>query len=242
MYGGYGILGNQCLGTYPILNIHYDAPNRICYYNNDLSQQCCSTTDMMNRLKMQQTMNCLQAQTQSLKDFENQNKIIDSIKPLDTSSEIKIKEEKEETKKSIKDYMNKEFFYESELKEIEDKFHFRLNIFKTFNKNNKFYNVVNKIIEKIELEDNDDYISIINTYRSLKEISIYTRKKLLGICIEDCVIEEEYKEEIINICNTILKQNITEYRQFYEKYKNRIVKDNEYEDLSYYEKILKENC
>lgn len=246
MYGGYGILGNQCLGIYPILDIHYDAPNCICYYNNDLSQQCCSTVDMMNRWQMQQTMNCLQAQTQSLKDFENTEKLINSVKPIRFEEE-KVRNMYYET---ISDYMDKEFLYESELKEIEDKFYFNFKDLGAdiINEKNKIYKISKKIIEDLQSNSyvrNLRYINKINI-RKHSHVSnsadIYYNDEIVSYYISDIDANKKNEENIKNMCNTILKKNIPDYQKFYEKYKNRIVKDNKYEDLSYYEKILKENC
>lgn len=215
MYDGYwGINTISAIQNYcnlSPLQIHYDSP----------SQQCCSTVDMMNRWQMQQTM-------------------------IGTSSEIKIKEEKEETKKSIKDYINKEFLYESELKEIEDKFHFKfddLGFSDIFTKD-KIYIASMQIIEKLkDLELK--YISNIDIVEF-----IFLTNSIYVTCNNNCIwdikiesddITNKNKDDVMNMCNKIIRMNIPEYQQFYEKYKNRIVKDNEYEDLSYYEKILKEN-
>lgn len=200
---------NYC--TLSPLQIHYDS----------LSQQCCSTVDMMNRWQMQQTM-------------------------IGTSSEIKIKEEKEETKKSIKDYINKEFLYESELKEIEDKFHFKFDDlgFSDISTKDKIYIASMQIIEKLkDLELK--YISnidIIEFSYSINSIYVTCNNNCIwDIRIESNDITNKNKDDVMNMCNKIIRMNIPEYQQFYEKYKNRIVKDNEYEDLSYYEKISKEN-
>lgn len=244
MYNAYGGFGNQCLGTYQILNFHYDAPSRTCYYSNSPSWQCCSTTDMMNRWQMQQTMNCLQAQTQSLKNFENTEKLINSIKP------IKFEEEKGEYMyyETISDYMEKDFLYESELKEIEDKFHFDFKYFSnTLNKEEKkIFDICENAISQLKTTkyENIDYVYIGNAcnYLSLRmESQAFSSE--VDITEKDIKIVRQYTtEEIKVICNSIINSYIPEYQQFYEKYKNRIVKDNEYEDLSYYEKILKENA
>lgn len=239
LYGGF----SNYLGTYPTLNFHYDAPSYTCYYNNDLSQQCCSTADMINRWQAQQTINSLQAQTQSLKNLENANKLINSVKP------ISFEEEKEENMyyETISDYMDKEFLYESELKEIEDKFYFNFKDLgdDIINKKNKIYKISKKIIKDLQSKSYViRYINEINIREyshASNSASIYYNNKLVSYYISDINANKKDEENIKNMCNTILRKDIPEYQQFYEKYKNRIVKDNEYEDLSYYEKILKEN-
>lgn len=241
MCGIYGRLENQCLGTYPTYN-YYDSTIRSNY--NEYLQQCCNITDMRNNWQIQQTINCLQTQTQSLKNFENENKIIDSIKPLGESSGVKV------TMKTIKDYMDKEFLYESELKEIEDKFYFK---FKNLgidiiNEKNRIYKISKKIIEGLQSKScirNSKYIRKIDIheYSCISSSAyVYYNDDISYYYIKDIDANKEDEKNIKDMCNTILKKDIPEYQQFHEKYKNRIVKDNEYEDLSYYEKILEESC
>lgn len=219
---------NPLLATYP-------------YTFNNYSLQSCSNIDIIN-----------QCQTQQLRNNDNLwnlQKIIDcccqqNLTSLTQQNEIqtneKIKEESENKEfKSIKDYMNKEFLYESELKKIEKEFKFELNEFKNFNKNNKLYDIINNIVDRVKLQDSNDYIEDIVYYSYLKQLSVYIHKGM-NVHIYNCEIKEMESKKVINICNTILKQKFPEYQQFYDKYKNRIVKDNVYEDLSYYEKILKE--
>lgn len=237
MYDGfYGVNTISAIQNYcnlSPLQIHYDSP----------SQQCCSTANMINRWQAQQIINSLQAQMQSLKNSENAKKIINSIKP------IKFEEEKVEdiVCENISDYMDKEFFYESELKEIEDKFHFKFDDlgFSDISTKDKIYIASMQIIEKLkDLELK--YISNIDIIEfSFSTNSIYVtcnNNCIWDIEIESNDITNKNKDDVMNMCNKIIRMNIPEYQQFYEKYKNRIVKDNKYEDLSYYEKILKENC
>lgn len=162
---------------------------------------------------------------------------------------------------SISNYMDKEFLYESELKDIEDKFYFK---FEYLNKNccDSVTKVCKELVSKIkERKENFEFISFlfvsdyfnkvnIQTNDSLMSVDIYLSESQMNVLrnirsdeetsnIHDSTIKTN--EKIKNICNSIIKQENQGYQKFYEKYKNRIVKDNEYEDLSFYEKILKEN-
>lgn len=218
--------------------IHYDSP----------SQQCCSTADMRNRCQTQQTINSLQAQTQKIKDVLED---IDATINIHTfKEEIRGNERNNPFDKSIKDYMDKEFLYKSELKEIEDEFHFKFNDLgnSIINEKNRIYKISKRIIEYLQSKfyiNNLKYINKINIYEYpiiSNSVYIYYNNKPISIYIGDTDANKGDEEDIINMCNVILKKDIPEYQQFYEKYKNRIVKDNEYEDLSYYEKILKKNA
>lgn len=231
------------------LQIHYDSPTQAILP----SQQFCSTAEMMNRWQAQQTMNCLQSQMQSLKNSENAEKLINSIKP------IKFEEEKGEDMvcENISDYMDKEFLYESELKEIEDKFHFKFyDLFRRLpEQDGILYKISKKIVEELNLKNNSKnlYVREIRLYRFYAENQIrvffnedITNELLITVDKSDWkkLVGKDMNyliEIVIRMCNMLIRQEIPEYQQFYEKYKNRIVKDNEYEDLSYYEKILKEN-
>ena len=179
------------------------------------SQQCCSTANMINRWQAQ-----LKFEEEKVEDIVCEN---------------------------ISDYMDKEFLYESELKEIEDKFHFKFDDlgFSDISTKDKIYIASMQIIEKLkDLELK--YISNIDIIEfSFSTNSIYVtcnNNCIWDIKIKSNDITNKNKDDVMNMCNKIIRMNIPEYQQFYEKYKNRIVKDNKYEDLSYYEKNLKENC
>lgn len=237
MYEVYGGLGNQCLGNYNI----YDSPIRSNYSDLQLQQCCCSTADMLNRWQAQQTMNSIQSQMQSLKNYENVEKLINSIKP------IKFEEEKGKDMicKNISNYMNKEFLYESELKEIEDKFHFKFEDLGFSDINNKIYKISKEITDKLKVSK-DKYVSKITVYEYgctiTNSVYIYCNDRFCwDITIESNYIKNSNKDKIKDMCNIILKQEDPGYQKFYEKYKNRIVKDYECEDLSFYEKILQES-
>lgn len=249
MYDVYGGLGNQLLGSYSNLNFNN--------YSTQIQQCCCSTADMMNRWQAQQTMNSIQSLELQRQQYKNANEIINSINSSLIPSSFEVELAKEELRDgtncnksiSIKDYMNKEFLYESELKEIEDKFHFKFE-YLNHNKNNEIIKSCKKLINKIKEYDKDlkiiEYLYVDNYIYSINiktDNQITSRKIYFCDDINSIEVLKHVKddEKIKNICNTIIKQDIPEYQQFYEKYKNRIVKDNEYEDLSYYEKILKEN-
>lgn len=241
MYELYGGFGNY-LGTYPTLNFHYDAPSYTCYYNSDLSQQCCSVEDMRNRWQTQQTINSLQT---SLKNIDDNLNNLKQIK-----EDIKVKD-------NIKDYMNKEFLYESELKEIEDEFHFKFyDLFRRLpEQDGILYKISKKIVEELNLKNNSKNLYVreirLNRFYAENQIRVFfnediTNELLITVDKSDWkkLVGKDMNyliEIVIRMCNMLIRQEIPEYQKFYEKYKNRIVKDNEYEDLSYYEKILKEN-
>lgn len=237
MYNIYGDFKNYLSDYFvqPMNNSICNSPIMNNYNELLLLQQCCNQANIMNNWQsqqFQQMTNCINIEG---------NKNLASVTKNDKEKEIICNNE------SISNYMDKEFLYESELKEIEDKFHFKfenlndsycdditevckelVDKIKEYNKNFKFilYLYVSPYFNKVNLQTNNNSISI-DIYMSESQI-----KKLKDI---------NDNEKIKNICNMILKSNNPDYQKFYEKYKSRIVKDNEYEDLSYYEKILEEN-
>ncbi len=191
-------------------------------YNYSIQQCCCSSNDMLDKIYGQQS------NTNTTNNYQYRNSY-DNI----------AQSQQEEIEDSITNYMDKEFLYESELKKIEEKFDFK---FEHLNDNwyeDKDYPIIKKILDA---NDRDREIFKICDYEKLNEVTVYYNaggwKDIHSSFISK---DKNYLESLKNKCNAILKIKKDKNLQlFYEKFKNRIVKDNRHEDNSYWYKILEE--